>query len=199
MNEDDIRYLFDSQEKYAVSHDFIVKYIATPKKLSVKKMIEQNELIAVKDYIVTISDEYTFTLNAFKYCIINYKLKCVKLFLTVEEDVYNKRIKEYQDTIEVLKKQNNIVDKKDVSSCTSTEVNTNIKTEVNQVNEELLRKVNSIMAIMYNVSSQLELLPNMKEQVSKISELENITLRLDKFLNLDLLTNSKKINSINIL
>lgn len=207
MTEDVIRYLFDSTEKYAVSHEIVAEFITAPKKISVKKMIEQNELVAVKDYIVNVNDEYRFTLNAFKYCVINYKLKWVKLFLNVEDDIYNKKIKEYQDTIESLKKQNNVVDKKDTSVNTnigeSVNVVSSVSTEVNTISEDLLKRINSINTILQNISIQLESLPDIEEQVNKISELGNISSKLDRLLHLDVLKNvdnySKKINSINIL
>jgi len=214
MTEDDIRSLFDSNEKYSISHDLIAKYITSPKKISVKKMIEQNELTAVKDYIVSISDEYSFTLNAFKYCIVNYKLKFAKLFLSVEDDINNKRNKDYQDTIESLK---NLItsneESKDNQESQDNQESKESQSNSHSVDEDILRKINNINAIVYHISTKMELI--IKEQIDKLLELETkMETKLETKLNVisDKIDNlpisniikqlddySKKNNSVNIL
>lgn len=214
MTEDDIRYLFESTDKYPVSHETIAKYITAPKKISVKKLIEQNELNAVKDYIVSMNDEYSFTLNAFKYCIINHKCKFVKLFLAVEETIINERIAVHITRISQLEQQiltlnnGNSVDKQDVSTNTDTtaEINTAVNvvsSDVSAMSGDLQKKINNITATLCKISTQLESLSDIEEQVNKISELSIISSKLDKFINVDIVkqldTHSRKINSINIM
>lgn len=192
MTEDDIRYLFDSTETYPVSHEFIAKYITAPKKISVKKMIEQNDLNPITDYVVNINDEYRFTIDAFKYCIINYKLKFLKLFLNVENTISKERISNYQNKIDIL--ESNQGEKNDiiVREIINNDIPSVINTETNVINEEISNKIENIFNILENINLQLNLLPEFGKQIN------NISSKLDHLLNIDI-NYSKKINSINIL
>ena len=104
MSETDFKYLFCSDNKYPVSRNDFVMHIALPKKLPIKKIIDQNELIPNIDFSTDQSGEeiYHFTITAFKKCIINYKVKCIKPFLEAEELHWNNTINNLNNTINNL-------------------------------------------------------------------------------------------------
>lgn len=98
----DFKNIFESLELYPVSHDIVVKYITSPKKITFKKIIEQNDLIATTDYVSDVNNMYSLTLNAFRNCLIYYKIKDLSVFLDVEKSRTDIIINQYLDRIKNL-------------------------------------------------------------------------------------------------
>lgn len=195
--EDDFKYILESSLEYPVSHETIAKYITGPKKISVKKVIEQNNLVETTDFKVTTSDEYSFTLIAFKTCIANYKCKFIKTFFTIEDNYYKSRVSNPEK-----KDAETSVNISDEVNAAVSVVNS-VSNEVNEISEELLDKINNIELIINKISSELNTLPSINNEIKKLSELGNISKKLDKIIDIDiskyLESHSKKIKTINIL
>lgn len=189
MNESDIRYIFDSKELYPVSNDFVAEFITAPKKISVKKMIEQNNLIEITDYIVNANGYYNFTLNAFKFCVINYRLKFVKLFLDVEKTIINEIMNSYKDEISKL---NNIISEYNKEKNNVVSVDTNTITPI--IIDKSANTDTLIINQTFNQSTDIVLdkISNIEKNINTISD------KLDTFIKSDILNKldsySKKVN-----
>lgn len=190
MDETEIRDLFSSKELYPVSNDIVTKYITTPRRISVKKLIQQVELIPVKDYIVNDDDTFSFTLLAYKYCIYNYRPKFTKLFIDTEESIKYELV----DNITMLEDTLKNVQKNHIDYTVN-------KLETTDVNVETDLHIDTYGDIKNNIDKivlQLTVLPKVFEQVNKLSDVD---AKIDKLLciNLEQInTHTKKINSINI-
>lgn len=191
MDEHDIRYMFDvsNDTKYSVCHDFIVKYIASPKKISIKKITEQNNLIVDEDYIVNLNNEYTFTLNAFKICIINYKMKFVRQFIDIENNIVSNRIKTYYDKINELniqiKKMEDITnDDSIISTSNSDKYNEcNINTSSNIIttsidNNQVVPMLKDISLDISKLNEKIDLFMNKVNKIEKQSDINSKKINL---------------------
>ena len=206
MSETDFKYLFCSDNKYPVSRNDFVMHIALPKKLPIKKIIDQNELIPNIDFSTDQSGEeiYHFTITAFKKCIINYKVKCIKPFLEAEELHWNNTINNLNNTIVELQKDThqNTTDivEEERKDIVEEERRDNIAEEEKVENKsteliiDIQNKINSIMV-------QLNSLINIEQQLNNILLSSKINTKLDTKLDNLLSINKehlKKYNFINI-
>ena len=193
MTSNEFTHLFNLRDPFPIQQSLVTKYITTPKKLSIIKMIEQNALIPDVDYSIT-NDIYTFSINAFKQCAINHKSKCLKEFFNAENNYNINKIGSLENEIKML-----------------TDSNDNLEVTIEELTDELTREKNNIhLTECTDVETNTELLYDTKRVDAIYSQLQEMKLqitilssRLDKILNNDILakldSHAKKINTINIL
>ncbi len=196
MTEDDIKYLLASKDDYPVSHNMIIEYITAPKKISITKVIEQNNLLPIEDYIVDANDHYNLKLDTFKYCIMNYKLKFSKLFISMESDYNKQKIKKLEEELY------------DIKSKMTTEIAINTDFDTQVIKESIIPVNDDINKRFDNIETKIESTYfNIEKYIRKNNELKNVSTKIDKILEIlsnsnlieHLDTYSKKINTINIL
>ena len=137
------------------------------KKTSIKKIIEQNELIENMDYDVN----YNFSKIALKQCICTYKLKFCKLFFTMEESFFYS-IK--NNTIELPQKiENNMIEDMFNEIKSIIKCNMSMSTVLNKL-DSYSNDMSAYNAILNKLDSNTtELLSNSITTLNKIDSYSN--------------------------